>query len=88
MTNPMHYQPMPAAPTLEGPTYEATLEAGKADQFLGLATRRVLYVAGLAALVVAPVLGVTLPEYATALTTAGNLLGSVAIGTALANPTR
>jgi len=58
------------------------------EPFLNLATRRVLYIVGLAALVVAPTVGVNFPEYAQAIETAGNLLGAAALGTALANPTR
>lgn len=58
------------------------------EPFLSLGTRRVLYIVGLAALVVAPTVGVNFPEYAQAIETAGNLLGAAALGTALANPTR
>ena len=69
-----------------GPTYELTAEP--AEPFLSLTVRRVLYLAGLTALVLAPSVGVNLPEYAQAIETAGNLLGAAALGTALANPTR
>lgn len=69
------------------PTTEVTLTDGP-EPFLSLGIRRVLYIVGLAALVVAPTVGVNFPDYAEAITTAGNLLGAAALGTALANPTR
>lgn len=69
-------------------TYVEAVLVGDSDDFLTLRTRRVLYLLGLAALVVAPILTPTLPEYAAAITTSGNLLGAVGLGTALANPTR
>lgn len=71
-------------------TYTGTIELAGATspEFLPLAVRRVLYIVGLAALVVAPTVGVEFPEYAQAITTAGNLLGAAALGTALANPPR
>lgn len=59
-----------------------------APQFLPLATRRVLYVLGLASAVVAPVLAISQPEYAAAVVTAGGILQAAALGTALANPPR
>ncbi len=65
-----------------------TLEETSDPAFLPLGVRRVLYIIGLAALVVAPTIGVNAPEYAQAITTAGNLLGVAALGTALANPSR
>ena len=58
------------------------------DQFLPLTGRRVLYVLGLAGLAIAPVLAVTNPDYAVAVTSSATLLGTAALGTALANPTR
>lgn len=73
-----------------GPVAVAELVAVADDvapEFLPLGVRRVLYILGLVALVAAPVIGVEFPDYETAITTGGNLLGAAAIGTALANPT-
>ena len=63
-------------------------EAHEPERFLPLGVRRVLYVIALAAFAAGPVLAVTHPEYGTAIITSGNVLGTAAIGTALANPTR
>ncbi len=57
-------------------------------EFMPLPVRRVLYLVGLAALIVAPSIAVEFPAYGQAIETAGNLLGAAALGTALANPTR
>lgn len=73
------------------PATRASVRAGHdvdAGEFLPLAWRRVIYLLGLAALVVAPSVAVQLPEYGEAITTAGNLLGAAGLGTALANPSR
>ncbi|MCC2034110.1 hypothetical protein [Microbacterium allomyrinae] len=56
--------------------------------FLPLVVRRSLYLLGIAGLVAGPLIGVQLPEYGDAIATGGALLGSIALGTALANPTR
>jgi hypothetical protein len=71
-------------------TYEpAVVElVAEPDPFLPLAARRVLYVAGLAAVVVAPILAVQFPDYAAAVLAAGAPLTAAALGTALANPKR
>jgi hypothetical protein len=80
-------EPQPAElPTVLYGTAEL-LEAPSED-FLPLNVRRVLYLAGLAALVVAPLISVQAGEYGEAIATAGNLLGAVGLGTALANPSR
>ena len=62
--------------------------AAGAPELLSLPIRRVLYLVGLAALVVAPVVTVHAADYGNAIAAAGNLLGAVALGTALAHPTR
>mgnify|MGYP003505354069 FL=1 len=53
--------------------------------FLPVAVRRVLYVVGLAAAVVAPILGVEFPEYRDAIMSGGIILQAAAFGTAIAN---
>ena len=53
--------------------------------FLPVAVRRVLYVVGLAATVVAPILGVEFPEYREAFMSGGMILQAAALGTAIAN---
>jgi len=70
----------------EQPT--AMFTAAEPDELLSLRTRRVLYLAGLAALVVGPVIAVQFPDYGAAIVSGGNMLGAVGLGTALANPTR
>ncbi len=72
----------------QGPFAQATYLEAEKDEFLPLAWRRVLYILGLAALVVAPTIAVEFAAYGAAITTAGNLLGAAALGTALANPSR
>lgn len=72
---------------------ESTVElvaelSSAAPDFLPLGVRRALYLVAIAALAAGPVVAIAWPELATAITTAGSLLGSVALGTALANPTR
>ena len=70
-------------------TYAAAeLVVEPAPAFLSLPTRRVLYVAGLAAVVISPILAVQFPEYAAAVLSAGAPLTAAALGTALANPSR
>ena len=56
--------------------------------FLSLGVRRVLYLAGLAGAAIAPVLAVTMPEYAAAIVAGAGVLNAAALGTALANPSR
>lgn len=80
-------QPTTRAELRDAQPITAELGASRAD-FLPLNVRRGLYLAGLAALVIAPLLAPNWPEYADAITTSGNLLGAVGLGTALANPTR
>lgn len=72
-------------PTFQFATAEIVTER---EDFLPLNVRRVLYLAGLAALVVAPLISVQAGDYGDAIATAGNLLGAVGLGTALANPSR
>lgn len=57
-------------------------------ELLPLNVRRGLYLLSIAALVAGPLLAVTQPEYGTAIVGAGNMLGAIALGTALANPSR
>ncbi|MEF3405780.1 hypothetical protein [Agromyces sp. CCNWLW203] len=85
-TAPKHAADEPISYELEPVAY-AELEADSAS-FLPLAARRVLYVLGLAGVVVAPVLAISQPEYATAIVTSSGILTAAALGTALANPSR
>lgn len=78
-----------SAPPTSLSVAEGTVEFVKAGpEFLPLTGRRVLYVLSLVGLVAAPVLAVTNPDYAVAITTGAGILGSAALGTALANPSR
>lgn len=99
MSDPINPQRYPAGahryPVAEPAAYAAAepvmLEAAvfeSSPAFLTLGVRRVLYVAGLAAVVVAPILAVQFPDYAAAVLAAGTPLTAAALGTALANPTR
>jgi hypothetical protein len=72
----------------ESPTYQTSLLEVDRPEFLPLGIRRTLYLVGLAALVAAPFAAVQFPDYGSAFTTVGNLLGAVGLGTALANPSR
>jgi hypothetical protein len=72
---------------LEPVSFEGDL-VFESSQFLPLPVRRVLYVLALAGFVTAPVLAVTSPDYAAAIVTGAGVLGSAALGTALANPSR
>lgn len=68
-------------------TLELVAEPASPPEFLPLAARRVLYVAGLLGAVAAPILAVSQPDYAAAIVAGAGLLSSAALGTALANPT-
>lgn len=74
--------------TLEMPPVFTDVLVADSSQFLPLPVRRVLYVLALAGFVTAPVLAVTAPEYAAAIVTGAGVLGTAALGTALANPSR
>ena len=74
--------------TTEPVLFEGELVAEKPAEFLPLNARRALFIAGIAALFVGPLLAVQLPEYGDALVVGGNMLAAVGLGTALANPTR
>ncbi|KRC60926.1 hypothetical protein ASE14_08170 [Agromyces sp. Root81] len=81
---PISYELAPVAYAELAPVAYAEL----APELLPLNVRRVLYLLGIAALVAGPVVAVQMPEYGTAIISAGNMLGAVGLGTALANPRR
>lgn len=58
------------------------------SEFLPLNVRRVMYVLAIAGLAVAPFFQTAAPDLALSIQSASSLLGSVALGAALANPTR
>ncbi|QCQ16980.1 hypothetical protein [Microbacterium sp. RG1] len=58
------------------------------SEFLPLNVRRVLYVVAIAGLAVAPFFQTSAADLALSIQSASSLLGSVALGAALANPTR
>lgn len=55
------------------------------NEFLPLEVRRVLYIAGLVSVILAPILEVNFPEYSVAIFNAGIILQGAALGTAIAN---
>ena len=55
------------------------------SSFLPVAVRRIMYVLGLAATILAPILGVQFPEYREGFQNAGMILQAAALGTAIAN---
>lgn len=72
---------------LEAESIELVAElAESSPAFLPLTVRRVVYVVGLAGVVVAPVLALSSPELAGAIFTASSSLSAIGLGTALANP--
>lgn len=84
--------PMPAPqpiPEAAAEPIEFTTElVAQPDGFLPLNLRRGLYLFGIAAVVVAPIVAVTFPEYGDGIMTGGQLLAGIGLGTALANPSR